>query len=179
MQTIRFALVSDLDEIWALVCRAVKHMNDLGNPQWGEDYPTREHYAEDVARGELYVVTSNVATASIVSPTGRWILGVACINTEQASEYAPLPWQIPSPAMVVHRMAVDPLAQRQGVASALFAFTEDLARREGIPAVHMDTYAQNDRMQALVLGRGYQKTGEVRFGRDARPLTYPCFEKVL
>ena len=176
MPEIRLAAEDDLDEIWALVGRAVKHMNASGNSQWGEDYPTREFYAEDIARGELYVAITNIAHATVEHAS---IIGVACINTDQAPEYVPIPWEISGPAMVIHRMAVDPDVQRQGVASSLFAFTEELARMQGIPAVHMDTYAQNDRMQALVIGRGYRKTGEVSFGRDARPLMYPCFEKVL
>ena len=169
MPEIRPATAQDLDEIWSLVRRAVAHMNALGNPQWGEDYPTRPHYALDLARGELYVAAG----------ARGGILGVACVNTDQAPEYATLPWRVPAPAMVIHRMAVDPHAQRQGVASALFAFTEALARTRGIRAVHRDTYALNDRMPALVRGRGYRPVGEVSFGRDSRPLTYPCFEKLL
>lgn len=166
---IRLATAGDLDPLWALVGRAVTHMNALGNPQWGADYPTRAFYADDLARGELYVA---------VAADGS-ILGVACLNTEQSEEYAPLPWQITAPAMVIHRMAVDPSAQRQGVATSLFAFAEALARQKGIPAVHVDTYAQNDRMQALFRGRGCREVGLVHFDREDRPLGFPCFEKVL
>lgn len=169
MPDIRPAAAGDLDEIWALVGRAVAHMNALGNPQWGSDYPTRAHYAGDIARGELYAAVDGVGA----------ILGIVCLNTDQAPEYAPLPWRVPGPAMVVHRMAVDPAAQRQGVAAALFSFAEALARARGIPAVHADTYWKNDRMRSLFLNRGYEKVGEVSFSRPQRPLGYPCFEKVL
>ena len=51
---IRPARTEELDAIWAMVRRAVVHMNQLGNPQWGEDYPTRDFYAGDISRGELY-----------------------------------------------------------------------------------------------------------------------------
>lgn len=169
MPEIRRAALRDLEEIWSLVGRAVAHMNTLGNPQWGADYPTRAHYEADIARGELYLA---------LRFDGR-VLGVACINTDQAEEYAPLPWTIPGPAMVIHRMAIDPAAQRQGIATALFRFAEELARGAGIATMHMDTYAQNSRMQALVRRMGYEPTGEVSFSRPNRPLTYPCFEKVL
>lgn len=179
MPEIRLAAEQDLDQIWALADRAITHMHALGNPQWGEDYPTAAHYAADIEHGELFVVIASDADANNVSTSIRRILGVACINTDQSPEYAPLPWSIPEPAMTIHRMAVDPDAQRQGVASALFAFAEELARKQGIPTLHMDTYAQNERMQALVKGRGYLYVGEVSFSRPERPLTYPCFEKVL
>ena len=55
MTEIRLARPEDVDAIWALVQRAAAHMQSLGNPQWGEDYPTRAHYAADQARDELYV----------------------------------------------------------------------------------------------------------------------------
>lgn len=53
MTEIRLARPEDVDAIWALVQRAAAHMQSLGNPQWGEDYPTRAHYAADQARDEL------------------------------------------------------------------------------------------------------------------------------
>lgn len=179
MTELRLATEQDLGEIWALVVRAIEHMHALGNPQWGEDYPTADHYAHDIRRGELYVAIATVSSATDAYASKPPILGVACINTDQSPEYAPLPWRVSAPAMTIHRMAVDPAAQRQGVASAFFDLTEAMARQRGIAAVHMDTYAENARMQALVRGRGYQRVGEVHFCRAERPLGYPCFEKLL
>lgn len=169
MPDIRPAAAGDLDEIWALVGRAVAHMNALGNPQWGSDYPTRGHYAADIARGELYAAADSAGA----------IIGVVCLNSEEAPEYAPLPWRHTGPAMVIHRMAVDPAAQRQGVASALFSFAEELARAGGLAAIHADTYARNTRMQSLFLRLGYRQVGTVQFNRPHRGEGYPCFEKSL
>ena len=107
MIEIRPARAEELDVVWLLVRRAVAHMNELGNPQWGEDYPTRDFYADDLARGELYAARS-----------GGVLAGAACINTAEAPEYAPLPWATAPPAVVIHRMAVDPAFQRQGVGRA-------------------------------------------------------------
>ena len=118
MIEIRPARAEELDAVWLLVRRAVAHMNELGNPQWGEDYPTRDFYADDLARGELYAARS-----------GGVLAGAACINTAEAPEYAPLPWATAPPAVVIHRMAVDPAFQRQGVGRAFFAFAEELARQ--------------------------------------------------
>ena len=163
---IRPARQEELEDIWALVRRAVAHMNGLGNPQWGEDYPTLDFYAGDLYRGELY--------AALVE--GR-LAGVACINTAESPEYDPLPWGTSRPAVVIHRMAIDPAFQRRGVGSALFAFAEGEARRRGIAAMRTDTYSLNDRMQALIRKMGFSKVGEIHL--HGRPLTYPCFEKDL
>ena len=73
--TIRPAHREELEEIWAMVGRAVAHMNQLGNPQWGEDYPTRDFYAGDIDRGELYAAVMDGKLA-----------GVACINTAESPE---------------------------------------------------------------------------------------------
>ena len=73
MIEIRPARAEELDAVWLLVRRAVAHMNELGNPQWGEDYPTRDFYADDLARGELYAARS-----------GGVLAGAACINTAEA-----------------------------------------------------------------------------------------------
>lgn len=112
MTEIRLACPEDVDAIWALVQRAAAHMQSLGNPQWGEDYPTRAHYAADQARDELYVAEDEDGT----------ILGAVCLNQEQAPEYALLPWAVSGPAMVLHRLAVDPDAQRRGVGRSFFQF---------------------------------------------------------
>lgn len=169
MTVIRLARPEDVDAVWALVQRAAAHMQALGNPQWGEDYPTRAHYAADQARGELYVSVDEDGT----------ILGAVCLNQEQAPEYASLPWAVPGPAMVLHRLAVDPASQRRGVGRSFFQFGEAMARRLGLPTFHLDTYARNDRMQALIRSQGFTQVGTVHFDREGRPDGFPCFEKVL
>ena len=163
---IRPARAEDLDAIWPMVCRAVVHMNQLGNPQWGEDYPTRDFYAGDISRGELYAALVDGALA-----------GVACFNTSESPEYDPLPWTTPRPAMVIHRMAVDPVCQRSGVGAAFFRFAEELAPRQGLKAMRIDTYSLNDRMQALIRKMGFTQVGTIHL--HGRPLPYPCFEKSL
>ena len=169
MTEIRLARPEDVDAVWVLVQRAVTHMRALGNPQWGADYPTRAHYAADQARGELYVAVDEDGT----------ILGAACLNQDQAPEYALLPWAISGPAMVLHRLAVDPAAQRRGVGRSFFRFAEAMARRLELPTFHLDTYARNDRMQALIRSQGFTQVGQVHFDREGRPDGFPCFEKVL
>ena len=169
MTEIRLARPEDVDAIWALVQRAAAHMQSLGNPQWGEDYPTRAHYAADQARDELYVAEDEDGT----------ILGAVCLNQDQAPEYALLPWAISGPAMVLHRLAVDPAAQRRGVGRSFFQFAGAMARCHGLPTFHLDTYARNDRMQALIRSQGFTQVGMVHFDREGRPDGFPCFEKVL
>ncbi len=166
MTEVRMACPQDLEQVWALVRRAVAHMNALGNPQWGADYPTMDFYREDIRRGELY--------AAFVDGT---LAGAACVNTAEAPEYTAVPWTAAPPAVVIHRMAVDPAFQRTGVGRALFRFAEEEARRRGLSAMRIDTYSLNHRMQALIRSQGFMQVGEIHL--HGRPLTYPCFEKNL
>lgn len=169
MPIIRPAAADEVGAVWSLVRRAVADMNAQGNPQWGEDYPARSDYARDQARGELFVA---------LGPGGS-LLGAACLNTEQEEAYGELDWEVGEPALAVHRMAVDTACRRQGVGRAFFTFAEELARKQAIPAIHVDTYATNLSMQALLLGLGYRKIGLVHFDPETRPLGFFCYEKVL
>lgn len=165
--TIRLAAAADLDKLWPMVRRAVQKMNAEGSEQWSDDYPAREDYAEDIARGELWVAAGSNAE----------IYGVALITDAEETSYRDIPWQIPVPAMVIHRMAIDPDLQRSGVGAAFFRHAENLARTVGIHALHIDTYSKNAAMQGLILSRGFTKMGEIRL--HSRPLVFPCFEKIF
>lgn len=167
MPAIRRAAPADLDAVWSLVGRAVAHMNAIGNPQWGADYPTRALYAGDIDRGELYAACSE---------TGA-ILGAACLNRSESPEYASIPWQYRGEVYSIHRLAVDPAVQRQGVATALLSFAQAFARQNHVSALHVDTYSLNRRMQALFAKQGFVRRGEIYL--HGRPLPYPCFEKLL
>ena len=168
MLTIRIGTPADLTEIWPLVQAAVADMNACGNPQWGSDYPTMAHYAQALADGELYAACGADGA----------ILGVAVLNTEEEDCYADLSgWEASSPALVIHKLAVSPKAQRRGVASALFQYAFDLARARGLRSIRMDTYCMNGRMQCLMYKHGFHYVGNVHF--PDRPLAFRAFEKVL
>ena len=81
---VRPAAPGDLDAVWALVRRAVQKMREEGSEQWGEDYPTRADYEEDLRRGRL---------AAAVSAQGQ-VLGCACITDEPETAYAAVPWAV-------------------------------------------------------------------------------------
>ncbi len=167
MVAIRLATQGDLSPLMVVVRDAIAHMHQLGNPQWGEDYPRAEHYQESLDAGHLYVALDGEGA----------LLGAAVFNTEEDETYQAIPWNAPAPAMVIHKMVVNPSAQRQGVASALFDYCETMARERGIPSIRLDTYTKNDRMQNLLMQRGYTHVGHVHFPQN--PLPYPCFEKVV
>lgn len=167
MYTIRTVRPEELDRVWELVRAAVAKMNAGGSFQWGEDYPTREDFAGPLAAGELCAACDEA----------DGILGVVVLNTWEEPEYSGLEWSVPGPALVIHKMAVDPAAQGRGVAGTLFRFAEETARRRGLRSLRGDTYTENKTMQHLFRRFGFRQVGEVHF--TGRPLAFPVYERVL
>ena len=157
----------ELEAVWSLVKEAVAHMNTLGNPQWGPDYPTRDHFLQALEARELYAARDEAGA----------VMGTMVLNTCEEAAYAPLPWSFPSPALVVHKLAVPPRCQRRGVGRALLRFAQDFGREEGLASIHMDTYCLNHRMQRLLEGEGFHFVAPLHL--PGRPLEFLAYERGL
>jgi GNAT superfamily N-acetyltransferase len=149
---LRPARTADLLAIGAFLPRVVKEMAASGSDQWDERYPTLDDFARDVAQGTLFVEAE-----------GEAVRGVLCLNLEEPAEYAPLVWSQPPPALVLHRLAVDPAARGRGVAHAMFDFAELHAARLGLRYLRSDTYSRNPPMHALFTAHGWRFVGLLRF----------------
>lgn len=167
---IRLATAADLPAILALVRQVVPLMHAQGNFQWSVDYPNAEVFEQDLATGHLWVA---------VLPGAAEVAGVAALTRNaQDPEYAQADWDPAAPAAVVHRLAVVPAAQGRGVAQALLAQAEVLARGWGYGAVRVDTNSENAATQRLFPKLGYRFAGEI--GLAFRPrLRFFCYEKRL
>ena len=165
---IRPAIPADVDAIAAYLPQVKAGMHERGNPQWGKQYPERADYAGDLERRELYVAELDGGVA-----------GAFCANTNGAAEYVQLTWTTSAPALVIHRLAVNPAFWHRGVGRACFAGAEDVARGLGLGALRVDTYSANREMQALIKARGFSFVGEIHFDRDGLAGPYFCFEKAL
>jgi GNAT superfamily N-acetyltransferase len=138
-----------------------------GNLQWDASYPNPAVFVADVEKGQLW----------IVEVEGQ-VVGAAAITTDQEPEYAEVGWDISEQAVVVHRLAVDPAFQGQGVAKALMAQAEAEARMRGILLLRVDTNTRNEATRRLFPKLGYALAGEIGLG--FRPgLRFCCYEKRL
>lgn len=166
--TIRKACSDDLAKIWSFVQTAIVDMNAHGNSQWNANYPLISHFAEGIAAGDLFVACTDNG-----EPAGTVIL-----NTEEEDCYADLSgWLAHPPALVVHKLAVDPAVQRSGIATALMQFSFDYAKTLGLGSIRMDTYCLNGRMQCMMYKLGFHYVGNVHF--PDRPLAFRAYEKIL
>ncbi|MDQ2772710.1 MAG: GNAT family N-acetyltransferase [Bacteroidota bacterium] len=167
MLTTRRATPADLPAILALLRRVVPLMQAGGNFQWSGDYPNAEVFTTDMARQQLWVAELDGAVA-----------GVAALTQDQDAEYAQADWDVTEPALVTHRLAVDPAAQGRGVALALMAEAERQAGVKGLRVLRVDTNSENTATQRLFPKLGYRFAGEITLA--FRPgLRFFCYEKQL
>jgi len=164
---IRLATLDDLPALTALVRRVVPLMRATGNLQWDETYPNDAVFQRDIDLDQLWIAEVNFSIA-----------GVAAITMDQEPDYAQVGWDITEPAIVVHRLAVDPAFRGQGAAGALMQKAEEIAIERGITALRIDTNTQNEATQRLFPKLGYLLAGEISL--EFRPgLRFLCYEKRL
>ena len=167
MLTTRRATLADLPTILDLVRRVVPLMRATGNLQWSDDYPNAEVFTRDITHQQLWVAELDGAVA-----------GVAALTQDQDAEYAQADWDTTVPALVTHRLAVDPAAQGRGVALALMAEAEKQAVAQGLRMLRVDTNSENAATQRLFPKLGYRFAGEITLA--FRPgLRFFCYEKQL
>jgi len=123
-------------------------MQQNGVIYWNQDYPSRA-IPEDLKEQCLYKLVDKGC-----------ILGILSLNEKQDKSYAQLSWQFKGSILVVHRLAVHPMAQRKGIASKLMNFAEDFARQNKYNAIRLDTYNQGF-MQDFYKKLNYQVAGNV------------------
>jgi len=165
---LRLATPADLPALMSLVRRVVPLMRAAGNHQWDDHYPNEHIFERDIDQNELWVA----------EPTPGVIAAVTAITTDQSHEYADVGWNIHKPAVVIHRLAVEPDFRGTGLAHSLMQHAETIARERGIHVLRVDTNTQNPATQRLLPKLGYKLAGEI--GLDFRPgLRFFCYEKRL
>jgi ribosomal protein S18 acetylase RimI-like enzyme len=164
---IRLATDKDLPALMALMQRVVPGMLAAGNLQWDDSYPNEAVFQRDIDLAQLWVADADTSIA-----------GIAAVTMEQEPDYAQVGWDVNEPAVVVHRLAVDPAFRGGGVATALMQKAEDIAAERGITVLRVDTNTHNQATQQLFPKLGYLLAGEI--GLRTRPgLRFFCYEKRL
>ena len=164
---LRLAVREDIPAIMQIVRAVVPLMRASGNLQWDDHYPNPGVFEEDIALGQLWV-------AEIAGQ----VAGVVALTTDQSPEYVQAGWDITEPAIVVHRLAVSPDFQGQGIAIALMRQAEQVAVARNIPRVRVDTNTHNQVTQRLIPKLGYSLSGEISL--EFRPgMRFFCYEKLL
>jgi len=143
-------------------------MIEEGIYQWNEHYPNPEAFKTDLQREELFVAIQEDRIAACIT-----------ISTLKDQEYDPIKWLTPDGAnYYIHRLAVHPDFQHQGLARKLMDYAEDFVRDTKGSSVRLDTFSQNSRNQKFYEARGYTRLGNIYFPKQSEHPFY-CYELVL
>ena len=94
-------------------------------------------------------------------------------------EYEPIAWLTPDGKnYYIHRLAVHPDFQHQGLARKLMDFAEQQVKSMNGASVRLDTFSQNRRNQKFYEARGYTRLGNIYFPKQSEHPFY-CYELVL
>ena len=166
MQT-RLANQDDLPSLMMIVRRVVPLMHSQGNFQWDETYPNETVFLEDIERKHLWVAQIDRTVAAVVA-----------LSTHPEPDYIQADWDMTQPALVVHRLAVDPVFRGAGLARTLLLKAEEVAIAQNLFIVRVDTNTENQATQRLFPSLGYRFAGEISL--QSRPgRRFFCYEKQL
>jgi ribosomal protein S18 acetylase RimI-like enzyme len=160
------ATAEHVDAAWSIIDRCRAALAATGVAQWDDVYPTRDVVAADVMAGRLFVLVEQGICLATVA-----------LDENASPEYDTVQWRFAAPAIVVHRLCVDPSAQGRRLGHAMMDFAERHAAREGYASVRLDAYSPNSRSVSMYRTRGYREAGTVFFPR--RPHPFYCFELAL
>ena len=159
--------ITHLHEAFSILVQCKKALEQQGIFQWTDHYPTAQTVALDIAEGTLFGLKQEGICTGIIT-----------LNTEQEEAYKTIDWQDKGEnILVIHRLAVRPDYQQQGIATRLMDFAEEYAQQQGCTSIRLDSYSGNTNSIAFYHKRGYADRGRVNF--PGRELPFVCFEKVL
>lgn len=170
---IRLASLSDLDRIMEIVADAQRFMKQSGVDQWQNGYPTREAFADDIAKGACHVFTVEGKVAGVISvffeqeesyntvEDGAWLAGDA-------------------PYAVFHRAAVGADYRGMGIAGQMLSYLENLAIERGFKSIRGDTHQDNKAMRGLLEKCGFIHCGTIYLSSERNAQNKRvCYEKIL
>jgi ribosomal protein S18 acetylase RimI-like enzyme len=161
------AAENDNERIMKLVKDCVRDMVSQGIHQWNEYYPSAAVIREDIECKSMHVAKKSDE-----------ILGMITLNEDQPSEYENITWSCQNGRiLVIHRLAVSPAFQKQGIGGRLLDYAEKYAIKKGYDSIRLDSYSGNPRALRLYETHQYRRVGQVHF--PMRDLPFYCFEKIL
>lgn len=163
---LRPATIIDLPDIMHIISCAVERMLAEGKCQWDYTYPTATHIITDIHADAAYVLEND----------GKIIAyGAVLFTGEPAYSAIDGLWLSDAPYVVVHRLAVAPEMQGNGIAAKFIKSVEHLAASKGFSSFKIDTNFDNHRMLRTLEKCGFCHCGEIHYPQGSRL----AFEKLI
>ncbi|EOL43730.1 GNAT family N-acetyltransferase [Enterococcus caccae] len=152
---LRKAVPNDLNKIMEIITSARQLLHDKNIPQWQNgDGPSKEQLEQDILVQQCYVLIVD-----------HEIAGLGILSTDIELPYEQITngqWQKTNqPYATIHRVALDPNYQGNGLALLLMNYLITTARLNNYLDVRIDTHPKNDTMQRLIKKAGFNYQGEI------------------
>ncbi len=164
---IREARPEDEAAVTAMYEGAIALLRACGIDQWQMGGPSRESFRRDLAQGDSYLL--ELLTEGAWVPCGTMFLHAGEEPTYQDIEGA---WASAEPYLVIHRVALAPLARGSKLASAFFYYAREKAEAWGFGQIRIDTHEDNLAMQHLLEKNGFTRRGVIWLDETSREPRY-------
>ena len=135
MIKIELAKKSDLDSVMNMISACALDLISKNIFQWSEKYPSIDVFKNDIEKNALFVAKHKLK-----------IIGCLALCSNKDLEYKNTKWLTEdNKNLYIHRLAVDPKFQKQGIGRLLMDFAEDYARDKKLKSVMLDTFSKNER----------------------------------
>lgn len=145
----------DIDEMMRIADAGKSLLKSKGIDQWQKgNYPCRELFEQDVRDGIGYVMTCNDDIAAICAVS---------FKDDPAYSYIEGAWKTPAGTRyaVAHRGAMAPEYQGRHLTGKWFDFICELAAKNGMASVRIDTHEENLAMRKVFANAGFEECGTV------------------
>jgi GNAT superfamily N-acetyltransferase len=170
MYTIRCVTPDEIEELHAILAACGEDMQArFGLDHWLPPYPF-----------ELMRQSAHQQRVFAVEQEGN-VVATFSLDTQEPSFYPQHIWEDPeAPALYLHRLAVHPFLQGQGIGTWCLERIEALTQEEGYRALRFDAYAGHLQLIDFYQKAGYQLRLTVSVQTPRRGVKeIACFEKVF
>lgn len=159
--------IHEIPAVFEIIAACRKKLDSEGIYQWDDYYPNMDVVIDDFNNNTIHVYKNDGA-----------VVGIITFDEQQHQEYQQVEWFYnEGKILVIHRLAVRPDYQKQGIARQLLNSAEQTALQAGFLSVRLDAYSGNSRAIQFYRKLGYETRGEVFFPK--RTLPFYCMEKKL
>lgn len=168
MIKIELARTNELDRIKCIAEACAKDMINNNIFQWNENYPSKDVFKDDIENNSLYVCKS-----------GSMVIGCIMLCSEKDKVYKDVNWLTKDyKNLYLHRLAVDPSFQKNGIGRLLMDFAEKYAKNNEYKSIRLDTFSKNKRNNKFYRSRKYVQLDDVFFPMQSE-FPFHCYEKII
>lgn len=160
------AQIEDLPSIMETFIACTSEMRKFGIMQWDYQYPAPQTVFKDIQKGNVFLVKK-----------GNRCVATITLDEVQDEQYKKINWHYRDERpLIIHRMAVHPVVQGEGLGKWLCEFAENYGRLNGYENIRLDAFSGNPVSNKLYLSMGYEKADGLCYFHGNN-LAFYCYEK--